>query len=86
MNTGGSSASKGGHILVGSWTLPRRNVPLHIEGRSECQSESIAIHRERSCPDGVGRGGKRQGLVSPRREQTCRGGMLRLRSSAPTWL
>lgn len=61
-------------------------MPIHVGRRSEGESESVALHKERSCPDGGGRSGKRQGLVSPRREQTCRGGMLRLRSSAPTWL
>lgn len=63
-----------------------RNVPIHVERRSEWESEPAAICKERSYPDGGGRSGKRQGLVSPRREQTCRGGMLRPRSNARSWL
>lgn len=63
-----------------------RNVPIRAGRRSERESEPGSICKERSHPHGGGRSGKRQGLVSPRREQTCWGGMLRPRSSARSWL
>lgn len=90
----GGSAARGGQTVFGARAGtscrrgPRqgRNMQTRAGRRSERESEPATICKERSYPDGGGRNGKRQGLVSPRRERTCRGGMLRPRSSARSWL
>ena len=93
-SAGGFAACNGqGIFRAGVGTSPQapgpslsRNVPVRVGRTSERESEPAASRKERSHANGGGRSGKRQGLVSPRREQTCRGGMLRPRSSARSWL
>ena len=80
--TGESFSGQGRHIPAALGPLLSRNTQTCLGRRSECESKPATIPKAGSYADGGGRNGKRQGLISPRWERTCRGGMQRPRSSA----